>query len=483
MDQNQQKNIYQDLYKNINPQKGNENDSEKNNNQIIKKEKYWLKGAKYGLIFSIFVIILIGPLIAGLDAILYPCHGDMCGFGSIIILVLVALFSPLVFILIGTLFFQIFKEKSFKILKRIGIGLAGLIVLLFLAYLVKVNFGATKDALKYCEPQMRNGYKIGPDRTSCKLSIILGSSLCNFGNNEFKRDCLKFNAVGYMESKLCARQNAIACESPGNCIYNCYSDFLDELSKENKIDTSFCEKFVGSALEQQLSGGSIDYDPKRICYSMAAAKAKDINICSQLTSTIDKDNCFSNYGQENMDFSACDKISDASIKGDCQMLTAARSGDSSNCDRISEQEKRSTCYWNYFLVKKNDLSKNDCDKHLVGLAKSLCYQGVAQNTGQCNLCGLDSDEQEKGLCYVSCAEKSGDVKWCDSSFSDYYKDACFDNFVDKTNDPSLCEKFIETKKREGCYWTLATRLKRTDLCNKISDPYYQHTCETKILEK
>jgi len=257
----------------------------------IKEWPDWLKGLSCGILIFLFLLFVLFTLIIPFIHLLYPCHGDLCGLFSFLTITFYYIIIGAPIIIGAGALFGIYYERFKKIIHVITILIAGIILFIIFIYLflifinhIKANFPETKDALLFCT----SGLYI--DQSSCNTMVKLGKSLCQFGSDEFKTKCNKYNAAAYNEPALCENHfsdptpdsscnlgmyesnNKLMTYDDPNCCYYSFFKYNAEFSECNKMDYS------------EIVRG--------FCLQKLAIRTKDLQICNEIENVYIKDKCY-----------------------------------------------------------------------------------------------------------------------------------------------------------------------------------------------
>ena len=124
----------------------------------------------------------------------------------------------------------------------------------------------------------------------------------------------------------------------------------------------------------------------------------------------------------------------------------------SDCSKITNIQERDYCYYNFFVLKEQVTSLEDCKKITSNSANSA----------------------RRDSCYGKLAELREDKSICDNYESSYFKPLCLSAVACKTGDVSTCQMFEKYSGSTSsdtvlCYKCVAIKNNDGSLCSKIMD--------------
>lgn len=181
--------------------------------------------------------------------------------------------------------------------------------------------------------------------------------------------------------------------------------------------------------------------------------------CEALISKKDKEYCYADIAGDRQDMTICATLTDPEIKDYCYGGISSYQ----SCSLTTSILSKSICFSGIVDSKfrSNTLTLSDCQKVDERVSKDYCYNGLAVQNKQMDICSnisVDNNEAKVGRtkCLLNVASASNKCE--DSRINNpIYRDMCYSMAAFQNNNSSICQKVQNQELRNSCYQTVPAR--------------------------
>jgi hypothetical protein len=161
---------------------------------------------------------------------------------------------------------------------------------------------------------------------------------------------------------------------------------------------------------------------------------------------------------------------------DIELDNAIKTNNPDNCAKLKENDSTSRVDECLSKIAENLKDSKICQEVTDTYSKGNCYQGVAVQKGDPQLC-LMLDFIFRPACFSAVAQKTEDYKVCDNIENNAQeKDNCLSQVATAKNSLDICGKITSSELHDRCISSVATGSKDESMCGGIMDDYRQETC-------
>lgn len=206
-------------------------------------------------------------------------------------------------------------------------------------------------------------------------------------------------------------------------------------------------------------------------------KPTDVSECDQFLSQESKDYCLANVSIELQDLSICKQIETNKHKDYCLAVIAGQTQDLSSCALIRSSDEKDSCY--YSMAYDND-NPHLCDNIKSQSQRDVCYYGINNGINDPTICFKIQGDQHKKSCYEDffLYMKIDNPAQSDCQLVDQQneKDTCYNTLAINEKDVDICNNISDTIKKEECYIYVSTVTKDFTYCNYLQDHTTKSNC-------
>ncbi|MBL7055690.1 hypothetical protein ISS07_02135 [Candidatus Woesearchaeota archaeon] len=87
-------------------------------------------------------------------------------------------------------------------------------------------------------------------------------------------------------------------------------------------------------------------------------------------------------------------------------------------------------------------------------------------------------QTSKDLCFNKIAEQTGDRSYCIRIADERTKDVCLSNIAKQTTNSAICEQISKDSRKDSCYMNFVIDKKDYSVCNKVTNQYLRQSCDS-----